>query len=626
MTSANLGDAPSLSPFLFLSLLLLNYNMVFTLVGVVQNIEGSIVSEVAQGKRTTAYIVSLVLFPTVCGMSVFFKYCSLCCSLKRTRRWCRKVVGSLLYDVTFVTMGTLYLAGDNLPIFICSGRDNMKAREACRGRSSYILGVSLLLHAALHLASTIKLGSTEMPVFPVTGRIRKAYQSALQLAALTIFVDQTFSTAERFVTHLDIEAVETPNCGCVGNTTATNCLSLINREVGGFFAGLFTIIMFIVLGLVMKNWRDYCSCCWIERKLEMCQHLWENLFIFILHALVIIFMVLYTVADNRWLWTCVELPDPTTGRLLMLIAALVLSLVCLGMYFFIIFLPGVGTVLENKKFLSRYEYAILEARMVDSEWVQSVHAQPATVAPPTGHEVSLQTFTEYSDSKSQRNLTESSGDFTVDESYGSASVSLPFEDDATCRNGLVYIFKRFCDFRVCCKCDCFRRCMTGSQSEEGITCWGWVKNKCKRDKSSAREEDEEMIMLTYLGNKKNVSTVTLSSDKTLQMIEAAQTYPAGTQFYLVLKAIPSQETKASNSSAETADRLENEAGRQRGLKECESQEQVDSLNTPQKGESCETPPTTPYTLISRSLVSQPRKPRKAVVSESDVIPLVEAEQ
>ena len=57
-------------------------------------------------------------------------------------------------------------------------------------------------------------------------------------------------------------------------------------------------------------------------------------------------------------------------------------------------------------------------------------------------------------------------------------------------------------------------------------------------------------MLTYLGNKKNVSTATLSSDETLQMSEAAQTYPADTQFYLFLKP---EETSASNSYSEIPD-------------------------------------------------------------------------
>ena len=321
MTSTNLGDAPTLSPFLFLSLVLLSYNMLFTLIEVVQ-IEGDTAAdERAQGN---AYIVSLVLFPVLCAMSLLMKFSSLLVSQKYTHSRCCDIIKVLLYDATFVAMGTLYLAGDNLPIFICTGGDNMKDREACRGQSSYILGVSLLLHTMLHLASILKLKSADMPTVPVTGRIRKAYQSILQLAALTIFVDQAFSTVERFVIHLDIEADETPNCGCVDNTTATNCLSLINVEVGGFSAGLYAIILFVVFGLVVTNRKDYFSCFFIERKLNpafdegevylvhsqskytriICCHFWENICIFSFHALVVVFMVLYTLADNRWLWRC----------------------------------------------------------------------------------------------------------------------------------------------------------------------------------------------------------------------------------------------------------------------------------------------------------------------------------
>ena len=568
MTSANLGDVPRLSPFLFLSLFLLNYNMVFTLIGVVQS-EGDAVAD--EGAQRNAYIVSLVLFPALSLISVLVKCFTLCRSQKFTRRRCRKIVEVFLYDVTFVFMGALYLAGDNLPIFICTGMNGMNDREACRGQSSYILGVSLLLHAALHLAGTLKLRSADMPTFPVTGRIREAYQSVLQLAALAIFVDQAFSTVERFVTHLDIEADETLDCGCVGNKTATNCLSLIDFEIGGFSLGLYLIVLIIVIGLVVKNRKDYCSCYWEIKNPEtggskstsktVCCHCWENVCIFGAHALVIVFMVLYTLADNRWLWTCVALANPTAGRISMLTIAFVISLLWLGVYLAIIFLPGVGTVLEkeNKGFFIEYECATLEATVDNSEWVyKKVLAHSRTKR--SSNELSLSPPTEFTSSTEPiTDLTDiCDREFLIRESHGSASFSLPIQEDITCRRGCMHIVK----------CGFFRCCNTPNQ---GITCWGLLKNKCKCYKRLASEENE-MIMFAYWGEKKritakmikylektmqNVHTAQLSDDNRLDISGVAQDYPSGTEFYVVLKpnGESSHTTSEGNSSVDQGEEV-----------------------------------------------------------------------
>ena len=114
-----------------------------------------------------------------------------------------------VHDLVFVVMGTLYLAGDNRPILICSGMSNTVDKEDCMERSAIILGFSLLLHAALYISSSFKLNPA-ISTLPVTGRIRRAYQSILQLAALTILLDQTFTTVVKFITIVDIEMDESP--------------------------------------------------------------------------------------------------------------------------------------------------------------------------------------------------------------------------------------------------------------------------------------------------------------------------------------------------------------------------------------------------------------------------------
>ena len=79
------------------------------------------------------------------------------CTTQRSRHRCHKSVALFLHDLIFVAMGTLYLAGDNLPILICSGMSNTDDREDCIETSSIIIGFSLLMHTALYIAGSFKL-------------------------------------------------------------------------------------------------------------------------------------------------------------------------------------------------------------------------------------------------------------------------------------------------------------------------------------------------------------------------------------------------------------------------------------------------------------------------------------
>ena len=595
------------SPYLFFSLFLLIYNIVFTLTGV----------SPFDGSKIVLYSAFLAIFFGVCVTIMACKYSYI---KHITKIPLSKLAGTFFFDLAFIAMGTLYLAGDNLPIFICSGMRDATDKEDCIEQSSVILGFSLLLHTALYVAGALKLKPTDIPAFPITGRIRKAYQSILQLVAFTIFLDQTFSTVVRFITNVDIEVDETSTCGCVGNATATNCLSLVNKEVGGFLGGLSAIILLIVVGLLVKNWKDYCSCCTchcsccachcsccahhynccscrIERNSNhnsyqdidadrnegeenlkcIMPHLYENTCIIVVYFLVIAFMGVYTLADNRWLWKCVAVPDPTAGRISMLAIALVFSLGWLVMYVWIICLPGVGIVLGNKRFFSEYEYVTFEASRDNSEWAHKRIRAYVPADPP-------------------RELTESSTSITIEEGHGSASISLPIEDETTLDSAYKHIDK------------ILTRCRGTDQSNGGTTrwgwlkckicwgwlkckiCWGWMKckifcgwlkckiccgwlkcKKCKCDERSA-SEDKEMIMFAYLGKKENVttamfeymastmqnvSTVKLSADKgTLDISEVAQRYPTITQFYVVPKPNedPSRRKTTTTNEPEDGDR------------------------------------------------------------------------
>ena len=358
------------SPYLFFSLLLLTWNIVFSILGVHLNDDNSLDYTRVQVKEGL-YYSSLVGFFAVCLTLSCIKCGFICCITRkkaRSHRW-RKVVETLLYNIIFIIMGTLYLAGDNLLGLICSGTDSTVDKDNCIEMSSIILGVSLLLHAALYVAGTFNLKPTASTL-PVTGRIRKAYQSILQLAALAIFLDQTFTTVVRLFTDTDIELDESPNCDCPGNTTT--CSS--EMEVIGFFAGLFIILMFIVLGLLVKSWKDYCSCCWKKWKSEIgqcCCHLMENILIFILYLFVVVFMGIYSLADSSWLWKCtpVSQNNPKYIRIGFLYSSLLLSLIWIVMYIVIIGVPGVCIVWKKKRYLDENDYISVKAEHEKSEWV-----------------------------------------------------------------------------------------------------------------------------------------------------------------------------------------------------------------------------------------------------------------
>ena len=532
------------SPYLSISLFLLTYNIIFTLVGVIEN----------GGKQLILYIVSLVLFLPLCVVLLFSKCLFILLCTKIPRHQCRKLAETLLFDSVFVVMGTLYLAGDNLPILICRGMNSTTARDICIEQSSIIVGFSLLLHTALYVAGALKLKPTEVTAFPVTGRIRKAYQRIFQLVAFTIILDQTFSTVVRLITQVDIEIDESPNCGST------------EVEVEGFLASLYIIMLPMILGLlVVKNWKDYCSCCWIKRKSmirQCCCHFWENFLIFMVYIFVIGFMIIYTLADNRWLWKCTSAAkgDPTTGRIRMLVISLVLSLLWIAMYLVIICLPGVCIVCNKnskKKFFTENDYALVVTKRHKLKWVCT----------------DAKVKRKINGNDSEIDLTDSTDNHkAIEESYGSVSITLPIEENITCWQGLRYCQQK-CVKSDCCSTSCTQcgseedttcgNCLEECGSEEDTTCgncleeccasclmvvkmavvvpflnclanhcpssctsrWRKCWEKCKRcwemlsKKLWVEEtaEDGEIIMCIYLGKKDNIKNATFAPDGILKM-------------------------------------------------------------------------------------------------------------
>ena len=611
----HISDITKSSPYLFFSLILLTYNIFFTSFGVQAN-EGDPLEGNTVQYKAVLYYVSLFFFPIICASILIGK----CVFINRlTKPPHLKLIVSGIYDSIFVIMGTLYLAGDNRPILICSGMNSTTDKDTCLGQSSVIVGVSLLLHTTLYVASALELKPTEVTAFPVTGRIRKAYQTVLQLVAFTIILDQTFSTMVRLITHIDIEIDERPNCGST------------QMEVEGFLAGLFIIMLPVILGLlVMKNWKDYCSCCWIKRKSmirQCCCHLWESILIFISYCSVIGFMAIYTLADNRWLWVCtpVSMSDSTMARFGMLFISLSLNFIWVALYLVVFCLPGVGIVWK-KNFATENDYMSVLAEKEKHKWV----CKNATVKKKDSADI---------------DLTSSNHNMAIEENYGSVSIALPIED-ITWWQGVCY-FLQGCRDKLdkccprcrkctqclsgirckCCSTCCAQFCMCQCSCVEDITCasclqntmrrwWKRLKKRLGKEEDTATAEggegnvtaeggegivtaedgegivtaeggegivtaeggegivtaeggegivtaeggqdtataaagemetaDEEMIMFTYLGKKKNFTSATLSQDGTLQMNNGQKhKHPPGTQFYMILK----QEVHSSKNTA-----------------------------------------------------------------------------
>ena len=482
----HMNDISGCSPYLFLSLVLLTWNLCFTQIGILRHEDAA--------TKTYVYVVSLALFPVLSAATTPIKCCF---SRVYRKRKCYTLFEVFLYDAIFMIMGTLYLAGDNLPVFICISKSNTTEMELCRKQSSIIEGVSLLLHAILYLVGQLQLRSTATLTLPVTGRIRKAYQNILQLVALTLFADQTFSTVVRYLTSTDIKIDKTPNCGCGNGTTAAECLANLNMEVGLFIASLSAIVLIIAISLIVKNLKDYCSCCCFNKlkpeRGQCCWHLAENILIIMFYILAIAFMVFYTLGDHTWLWKCVLMSNGTQWREVIFSVTLVASVFWIGMYIFVICLPGVGKVWGNKKFLSRYRYAVLEYDLEDSRWKRKrVLAQP-------------------SEGQYAEDLTQCSGEFKID---NDCEDSFEVEEDTKCLNGLK---------NICCFCS-----SAALSTEE--------KNSAERKMPTEKKTSTEGKMLIILGQMEDFQLNATSNNGTLEL-NGEIWDQTGTQFWVIRKLI-----------------------------------------------------------------------------------------
>ena len=114
-------DISSHSSYLFLSLLLLACDLIISLVSVFQNKGMNEPSQYENGEVVWAYSASLGIFAVLEVRISSLKLVSSLCCHKCKHQW-RSELESVVFNVLFVAMGILYLAGDNLPTFVCSAK------------------------------------------------------------------------------------------------------------------------------------------------------------------------------------------------------------------------------------------------------------------------------------------------------------------------------------------------------------------------------------------------------------------------------------------------------------------------------------------------------------------------
>ena len=547
------------SPYLFLSLLVLFWNMITTLFGTALSAEDS--HTVAMVKYIF-YGLSLLIFMFIGVVCLTVKYAFSCRCKIHTKQTALK---DLVHDVIFVLMATLYLAGDNLPVFICNTMSTFTvSKVACRDSSSMLVGISLALHMALYLVGILKIKSAPTPTFPVTGRIRKAYENVLQLGKFTLLIDQTFTTVVRSFTHVDLEDDEIGKCGCDRNTTAEieRCLDILNVEVGVFLLVLIIIISVIATGVVMKNLKDYCSCCWKKMESEggqCCCHCWENFGIFTSYFLVIVFMFTYTLADNRWLWTCVIHNENVSfcTRIAILSVSFIFAATMGSVYIYVIWVPGVGIVCGKRRFFAEYEYVIIKTNNNPECKYDAVGVLESS--PSRSETMEMAQFTTPLNTQHTCSLNNSIRGTSI-EKHWSVSATIPIEKQFKCCDG-AYTFTNCagCTKFLCCTndrtChDCLKDCCQRRLSSAWesclnsnictfltficIYCLMSIECNCLKSKNceclKSNDFDNETFLYAYLGKEENIHLATLSDGK-LEFIGKDPEHPAGTEYTVIRK-------------------------------------------------------------------------------------------
>ena len=183
----------------------------------------------------------------------------------------------------------------------------------------------------------------------------------------------------------------------------------------------------------------------------------------------------------------------------MLSVTLVISRFWIGMYIVVVCLPRIGKVCGKQKLLSRYEYAVLEYELEDSQWKRtSVLAQPLA---DNSEGTELSSYPQYAD-----DLTLNSGKFKLEDD---CEDPFEIEEDIKIVKGLKQISQQIIK-------SCKRDHMGDnsnidhhehSVSGEDTTCWECIQRECKYcekcQETHSTRLPREGKMLIILGQKEH---------------------------------------------------------------------------------------------------------------------------
>jgi hypothetical protein len=279
------------------------------------------------------------------------------------KKWeCCVALLDFIMSVLAIVMGGLYLFGENLPSSLCS-------EDYCRQLKTGLLGMSLILNLFLTVAENGFGWSGGWDKIKTVDEKHKRWSDLLGLLSVVVLFDQALTGF--YMTVYDGKR----------NSTDITC-DVYTHGVSGGTYGL-SVILFIML-IVFVVWRryliDWCrrkfqgahdqvnsggtrdsvnsgsepSCCGKCCNSDICSckcnsYRFEEICFIGGTISLVIFFILYVLADLPWPWNCkdqINSQEWRTARLAFLGISFVLVSVHLGLHFFIVLFPSVHAFLQ----------------------------------------------------------------------------------------------------------------------------------------------------------------------------------------------------------------------------------------------------------------------------------------
>ena len=246
---------------------------------------------------------------------------------------CRK---HLTYDLFNCFMIFFYLMGDNLKQMVCNPECGR-----CATIAQFFTGISLILNLTLILLKDGGLSKGSLAsAYPTIGVRGDAYDKMFQVAAKALVIDQALTAI--------LEHISTSECA--KNTINNNITVQIGVTIA-YFVFIALIILVVLVFLVWGQRKTFCPNGCSEKLQKCCETCGQWCFAFS----ILVFCALFMVADIDWFWDLWKdsryfSSGAKAARMSLLGISLSYCLSLIVLYICVIGIPGLGIVLEKKKF------------------------------------------------------------------------------------------------------------------------------------------------------------------------------------------------------------------------------------------------------------------------------------